>query len=325
MTSITAKSVVFVAFPHVKLLDLTGPMQVFADANLYSPGEYTLKIVTLGGATVLSDAGMPVVTDSMASIEATSVDTLIVAGGPGAFAASEDDDLLQAIRENAARTRRVGSVCTGAFVLAAAGLLRRKSAVTHWDSCDRLRETYQDISVREDAIYVTDGNIWTSAGVTAGIDMSLAMVAEDLGRKLALKLARSLVCYLVRPGGQSQFSSLLALQSQSSSGRFDDLNTWISSNLTADLSIEALADRANMSPRNFARQYKQHTGVTPAKAVETFRVDAACRQLEETDQSLIVIANQCGFFDDERLRRALMRCRNVAPGEYRQRFGTTVS
>lgn len=322
MTSISAKHVIFVAFPDVKLLDIAGPMQVFADANLISPGQYGLKLVSLDGGTIASDAIMPVATTPMSSLKGVSIDTVIIAGGSGAFAASENDMFLQEIRELVARARRTASVCTGAFVLAKAGLLTGRSAVTHWDSCDRLRAEFKDITVNDDAIYVRDGNIWTSAGVTTGIDMSLAMVAEDIGRKPALNLARSLVCYMVRPGGQSQFSGPLKQQSQNQSGRFEDLNAWIAGNLTADLSVEILADRAMMSPRNFARLYKKHIGVSPAKAVEEFRVDAACRLLEETNHPLSDVARQCGFFDDERFRRALMRGRNVAPGVYRERFRT---
>jgi transcriptional regulator GlxA family with amidase domain len=322
MTSIYAKQVIFVVFPNAKLLDITGPMQVFADANLISPGQYDLKLVSANGGSVPSDAVMEMPTAAFSILGEAPIDTVIVAGGSGAFLACDDEYFLQEIRKLATRARRLGSVCTGAFILAEAGLLNGRSAVTHWDSCVRLRDAFEKITVKEDEIYVKDGDVWTSAGVTAGIDMSLAMVAEDIGRKPTLDLARSLVCYMVRPGGQSQFSARLQQQSQNESGRFEDLNTWISDNLTSNLSVETLADHTMMSPRNFSRLYKQHVGISPAKAVEGFRVDAACRLLEETNLSLIEIAGSCGFFDDERLRRALMRTRNVAPGEYRERFRT---
>ena len=322
MSSFSAKQVVFVVFPGVKLLDITGPMQVFADANLIRPGQYDLKLVSRNGGNVVSDAIMPVATATISSIRELIFDTVIVAGGSGAFAASEDADFLQDIRVLAGKARRLGSVCTGAFILAKAGLLSGRSAVTHWDSCARLRDTFKEITVKEDAIYVKDGNIWTSAGVTAGIDMSLAMVADDIGRKPALELARSLLCYLVRPGGQSQFSGTLQQQMRNTSGQFEDLNAWIMDNLSSDLSVEILANKAMMSPRNFARLYKQHLGISPAKAVEAFRVDTACRLLEETSLPLARIAVQCGFLDDERLRRALLRARNVPPGVYRERFRT---
>ncbi|WP_090216563.1 GlxA family transcriptional regulator [Litoreibacter janthinus] len=321
MTSISAKTVVFIVFPNVKLLDLTGPMQVFADANLDCAGRYDVNVAARLGGDVCTDAVIPISTTPFSDLRSMDIDTLIIAGGSGAFGAAEDRDFLDDIRALAARSRRVGSVCTGAFILAHAGLLAGRSAVTHWESCDRFRETFDDITVEDDAIYVKDGNVWTSAGVTAGIDMSLAMVAEDFGRQSALALARSLVCYMVRPGGQSQFSTTLRQQSAGASGRFDELNAWIASNLTTTLSVEDLADKAAMSARNFARLYKIHTGRSPAKAVEQMRVDAACRLLEETDLPLTSIAKACGFVDDERLRRAVTRAHNIAPGEYRQRFG----
>ncbi len=322
MTSHSAKLVVFVVFPNVKLLDVTGPMQVFADANLMAPNLYDLKLVSEAGGIVSSDALMPIGTDSILSLDDTKIDTVIVAGGSGAFAASEDERFVQRVLRLKAKARRFASVCTGAFILAKAGILDGRSAVTHWDSCDRLRDRFVNVAVREDAIYVQDGDVWTSAGVTAGIDMSLAMVAEDMGRKPALDLARSLVVYLVRPGGQSQFSGPLQRQFQVTSTRFEDLNAWITDNLSSDLSVEELAKHVSMSPRNFARLYKQHTGIPPAKAVESFRVEAACRLLEGSNVPLIEIARRCGFGDDERLRRALIRGRNIAPGAYRERFRT---
>lgn len=321
MTSFCAKKVVFVVFPDVKLLDLAGPLQVFTDANFYHPGTYELSVVSMGGGQVGTDTVMPVQTTAISSASEHSVDAMIVVGGAGAYAAAQDVGFVREVASSAAKARRVASVCTGAFILAEAGLLSGRKAVTHWESCDQLRAEYSDIEVVEDAIFVTDGHVRTSAGVTAGIDMCLDMVAEDLGRKAALDLARSLVCYLVRPGGQSQFSAPLQQQSQAVSGKFDSLNAWIPENLSADLSVDALAEREGMSPRNFSRLYRQHTGLTPAKAVEAFRVNAVCRLLEETDLPLIKIADMCGFRDDERMRRALMRSRAVAPGEYRQRFG----
>jgi transcriptional regulator GlxA family with amidase domain len=321
MPSFPAKEIIFVVFPEVKLLDLTGPMQVFADANLVSPGTYDLELVSLTGGEIDTDTIASIVTQPMSSVTNQPIDTLIVAGGSGAFAASEDVVFIREILRIGTSARRIGSVCTGAFILAKAGILNGLRAVTHWDSCDRLRDNFQDITVKDDAIFVQDGNIWTSAGVTAGIDMSLAMVAEDIGRKKALDLARALLCYMVRPGGQSQFSARLIQQSQNASGQFEDLHTWITDHLSADLSVEALAAQAAMSPRNFARLYKQQTGISPAKSVEEFRVDAACQLLEETNFSLLEIASKCGFHDDERLRRAMIRRRNVAPGEYRERFG----
>jgi transcriptional regulator GlxA family with amidase domain len=323
MTSNSAKIIVFVVFPGIKLLDLTGPLQVFVDANSECAAQYNVRIASKTGGDVASDAVLPVATKPLSELHHLDIDTLIIAGGPGAFAAAEDSAFLDHIRHLAAQSRRVASVCTGAFVLAQAGLLEGRSAVTHWGSCDRLRDICKTITVKDDAIFVRDGPVWTSAGVTAGIDMSLAMVGEDLGRKHALTLARSLVCYMVRPGGQSHFSTVLRQQSETASGLFDALDLWIASNLTATLSVEELAEQMKMSPRNFARLYKTHTGVSPAKAVERMRLDAACRLLEETVLPLTSVAKGCGFLDDERLRRAFARSLNIAPGEYRQRFGNS--
>ncbi len=320
MTSKTAKAVVFVTYPGVKLLDLTGPLQVFSDAALHHGSGYDVEVVSQSGGMVRSDTPMPVATLPFADV-ADSIDTLIIAGGGGVFDAVKDAHFLDGIRALAARSRRIGSICTGAFALAHAGLLSGRRAVTHWDSCDLLRETFADIIVEDDAIFVRDGHIWTSAGVTSGIDMSLAMVADDIGRGPALALARNLVCYMVRPGGQSQFSTSLQHQLESATGRFETLNAWITDNLSAPLTVEDLADKAMMSPRNFARLYRSETGITPAKAVERMRVEAACRLLEESDLPLATIASRCGFHDDERFRRAFARARNIAPGEYRQRFG----
>ncbi|MEM9348655.1 MAG: helix-turn-helix domain-containing protein [Pseudomonadota bacterium] len=322
MTSFSAKRVLFVTFPKLKLLDLTGPVQVFTDANLQGQALYDVRVASLKGGTVKTDTVMPATSERLSLFRDEPIDTLVIVGGPGAYGAAKDDTLLEEVRTLSAKARRVASVCTGAFVLAAANLLAQRSAVTHWESCERLQTEHPEINVKADAIFVRDGKFRTSAGVTAGIDMCLDMVAEDLGRPAALALARSLVCYLIRPGGQSQFSAPLQQQAQSSTDKFDRLNAWISENLSADLSVEALAEREGMSPRNFSRLYRQHTGTTPAKAVEALRVDAACRMLEESQLPLTVIAVQCGFYDDERFRRAMMRGRGVAPGEYRQRFST---
>ncbi|MGB0506389.1 MAG: GlxA family transcriptional regulator [Pikeienuella sp.] len=329
MTSFSAKrisssakrKVVFVVFPAVKLLDLTGPMQVFADASLHGGHGYELIVASVSGGDVVTDAAISVPTVALSSLSGFPVDTLIVAGGAGTVSAAKDADLLREVQQLGAVSKRIGSVCTGTFVLAAAGLLDGRRAVTHWDSCAVLATKFPTISVEPDAIYTRDKNIWTSAGVTAGIDMTLAMITEDSGRKVALTLARSLVCYLVRPGGQSQFSGTLERQIRDGKGQFDELNAWVAENLTKNLSVEALAKRVNMSPRNFARVYKAQTGVSPAKAVEAIRIDAACQLLEESQVPLTSVAMKAGFSDEERLRRAMIRLKGVAPGAYRLRFG----
>jgi transcriptional regulator GlxA family with amidase domain len=215
--------------------------------------------------------------------------------------------------------RRVCAVCTGAFLLAEAGLLDGRRAVTHWGSCDALQQPYPRITVERDPIFLRDGKVWTSAGVTAGIDLALALVEEDLGRAMALRVARHLVVFLKRPGGQSQFSAMLESQAQGD-GAFGDLHDWMARRLADDLGVDALAARAGMSPRNFARVYAKRMGTTPAKAVERLRVDAARRALEETDASIESIADRCGFGDEERMRRSFLRSLGVPPRHYRARF-----
>jgi len=205
-------------------------------------------------------------------------------------------------------------------MLAAAGLLAGKRAVTHWELCEQLAEEYPLIRVESDPIFIKEGAIWTSAGVTAGIDLALAMLAEDLGRPAALDVARSLVSYMVRPGGQSQFSGALNRQLADVGGRFDALHHWIAQNLDRDLRVEILADHLNMTSRTFARSYVEHTGQTPAKAVETMRVEAARDLLESSDLSIAAVARHCGFGDDERMRCAFRRALHVSPQDYRQRF-----
>ena len=313
---------VFVVYPGIKLLDLSGPLQVFTDARRPSGGTeaYDAVVASLAGGPVPTDTGIDVSSVRLDSLGDKRIDSLLICGGNGARNASQDSQLTTAVNRIAVAARRVGSICTGAFVLAGAGLLDGRRAVTHWESCDALANAYPAIHVEPDSIYVRDGAIWTSAGVTAGIDMALAMVAQDMGRGPALDLARSLVAYLVRPGGQSQFSSVLDRQCSDSDGQFDALHNWIRENLQAPLNVDALATRMNMSQRTFARRYVEATGQTPARAVEALRIEGA-RQLLETCQSpLSRIARECGFSDDEHLRRAFARVLGVAPTDYRARF-----
>ena len=218
------------------------------------------------------------------------------------------------------RARRTVSVCTGAFLLAEAGLLDGRRATTHWALCDLLEQRFPAVTVDRDAIFVRQERIWTSAGVTAGIDLALALVEEDFGRAVAMDLARDLVVFMKRPGGQSQYSQLLQAQSRDSAD-FDDLHAWIVDNLyDAGLSVERLAERARMSARNFARVYKEKTGRTPAKALERFRVEAARRMLEQSTRNLEQIAQQCGFGDEERMRVTFQRHLDMTPSEYRRRM-----
>ncbi|RED49749.1 GlxA family transcriptional regulator [Aestuariispira insulae] len=321
------RSVVFVIFPEVKLLDVTGALQVFADAGNQEEGEdvYDISILSQAGGMVATDSVIRLESEPFETWQGREIDTLLVAGGIGTTVAMQDSALIGAITSLGARSRRVGSICSGSFLLAEAGFLAGCRATTHWDSCRWLERRYPDVTVEADAIYVRDGRVWTSAGVTSGIDMALAMVAEDLGRSEAVRLARQLVTFMWRPGGQSQFSIPLQQQVKDATGRFDALHDWILENLTADLRVESLADRMNMSLRTFNRLYVEDTGQTPAKAVENYRLEAARQLLSESRLSVARVAETCGFGDDERLRRAFVRVFGVAPREYRQRFQASVA
>ncbi len=321
-------TVLFAVFPHIKLLDLAGPLQVFADAvDGDGVAVYRTEVVSIDGQCVETDTPVTIATDTMTSWADRRIGTLIVVGGNGARVAALNPDIVDAVTTLAKRADRIASVCTGAFVLAACGLLDGRRAVTHWQSCEALSQRHPAVLVETDPIYVKDEHIWTSAGVTAGIDMALAMVAENIGRTGSLSLARELVSYLVRPGGQSQFSRTLDRQILDEAGRFDGLHEWIADNINKDLRVDVLAEKANMSPRNFARLYTHHTGQTPAKAVEDMRIDAARRSLEQSELSVSEIAQQCGFGDDERMRRSFIRSLHVSPRDYRRRFaiGSTVA
>jgi transcriptional regulator GlxA family with amidase domain len=311
------------AFPQVQLLDVAGPIQVFTAANelaakTAAQTPYAIRVVAPEGAQVRATSGLTFVTAPLPD-PAEPLDTLIVAGGQGVMRAAEDPSLVNWLQARAGTARRIASVCTGAFLLAAAGLLDQRRAVTHWEYCDQLGRRYPAVKVEPDPIFVHDGNLWTSAGVTAGIDLSLALVEEDLGRGLALAIARHLVVFLKRPGGQAQFSAALSLQSDDD--RFADLHSWLAAHLTDDLSLSRLAAQAGMSERTFMRRYREATGMTPARAVERLRVEAARQLLVETRLPAKRIAARCGFGSEETMRRSFARLQGVNPQDYRQRFG----
>lgn len=324
MPSFSAKSrptILIVVYPETKLLDVTGPLQVFSDAKVCDGEEYEIVLVSAKGGPVRTDTGLELSTEPMAQWHGRDIHVLLISGGWGAQAAAQDPYITENVARLAETATRVGSVCTGTHILAACGLLNGHRAATHWYTCEELAKKYPDVQVEQDQIFVNDGRVWTSAGVTAGIDMSLAMVAEDCGRKVAVRLARALVVYMIRPGGQSQFSPALLGQINDINGRFEALHAWIGDNLDRDLRVEHLADFVGMSARNFARVYREETGRTPAKAVEMFRLAAARDLLEETALSVAKIAQQTGFQDDERLRRAVHRAIGISPTQYRERFG----
>ncbi len=315
------RAVELLAFPDLQLLDLAGPLQVFASANeraaergLAPP--YAIRVVAPSDS-VTATAGLCFGAAPLPPV-GTPVDTLVVAGGQGVMRAADNQELVGWLRGHAADARRVASVCTGAFLLGAAGLLDGRQAVTHWEYCDRLARRYPLVTVDPDPIFIQDGLVWTSAGVTAGIDLALALVEEDLGRSLALAVARHLVVFLKRPGGQAQFSAALTLQA--SDDRFASLHDWIGSHLDSELSLQRLAEQCGMSERSFGRRYAEATGLTPSRAVERLRVEAARQLLAETTMPVKRIARRCGFGTEETLRRSFQRVQGISPADYRSRF-----
>ena len=310
------------AFPSVQLLDVAGPLQVFATCNDRHTAHggappYALRVIAGGAPSTTTSSGLALAAEPMPAAD-SHVDTLIVAGGSGVAAAAEDPSLLDWLRVRARHARRVASVCTGAFLLAEAGLLDGRRAATHWSDCAELAARYPKIRVEADPIFVRDGSVWTSAGITAGIDLALALVEDDLGRDAALDVARYLVMFLKRPGGQAQFSTALALQA--AEARFGVLHAWIDAHLERDLSLPVLAAQAGMSERSFSRHYTEATGLTPTRAVERLRVEAARRLLVEAALPVKRIAARCGFGSEETMRRSFLRLLAVSPQEYRARW-----
>lgn len=309
-------------FPNAQVLDVTGPLQVFATTNDLArqrglPLPYAVSVIAAQTEPVMTSAGLALVAEPLPAADAPC-DTLVIAGGWGVYGTAEDLELVDWVKQKARHTRRMTSVCTGAFLLAASGLLDGCRVATHWTRCEELARKFPALNVESNPIFIQQGAVWTSAGVTAGIDLCLALVEEDLGRAVALEAARHLVVFLKRPGGQSQFSAALALQKGDS--RFADLHAWMVENLTLDLNIPTLAAQAGMSERSFVRHYRAETGQTPARAVELIRVETARRQLADSTASIKRIAVQCGFGCEETLRRSFLRALQVTPQAYRERF-----
>jgi transcriptional regulator GlxA family with amidase domain len=324
------RNVVFLAFPDVQVLDVTGPLEVFGRAarllverGLRRDLAYSVEIVAATAGPIKTSSGIRIVADRRYRDVRSGVDTLLVAGGRGARPAAQDAALCRWLARMAPRVRRLGSVCTGTFVLAAAGLLDGKRVTTHWASCDTLATQNPRVRVEPDPIFVRDGRLYTSAGVTAGMDLALAMVEEDFGRHVALGVARQLVMFLQRPGGQSQFSSQLAVQAADREP-VRELVEWIADHLADDLSVSALAERIAMSPRHFARVFTSELHMTPARFVEVQRVEAARRRLEESSDGVERVAASCGFGGAEVMRRAFLRTVRVSPSDYRSRFRSSL-
>jgi transcriptional regulator GlxA family with amidase domain len=313
------RKVVIVGPPPVQILDVTGPLEVFSNA----PG-YEIQLANPGLARTLQTNRGVTLADATPTAELLGpIDTLVIAGGPGAESGSYDPNFVAWIAKAGSQARRVASICTGAFLLAEAGLLNGKQAVTHWTFCDRLAREYPKVVVRPEPIFLRDGSIYTSAGITAGIDLSLTLVEEDHGHETALRIARFLVMFLVRPGGQAQYSHMLSHQAISSLP-LRELQVWMLQHLREPLTVESLAERIGMSPRHFTRVCLRETGMNPGQFVDRMRVEAAQQIIDNSARGLKEIADSCGFQSADAMRRTFLRVLGVTATEYASRFKSTL-
>jgi transcriptional regulator GlxA family with amidase domain len=309
--------VLIILFDAVQSLDVTGPLEVFAAAREHQGTRaYQVRTASLGGGPVRTSSGLAITPDGDLR-EAAPPALLIVPGGEGAR--RRDPELVAWLKTHAAQANRVASVCTGAFLLAEAGLLDGRRATTHWSRCEALKTSYPAIDVDPDPIFIKDGNVATSAGITAGIDLALALVEDDLGREEALKIARALVVFLRRPGNQAQFSAQLSAQ-VAQRAPLRDVQQWIAEHPAGDLAVETLARKASMSPRHFARAFATEVGLPPGRYVQRSRLEAARRHLEDTAEGIEQTARACGYRTPEAMRRAFIAALGVSPAEYRRRF-----
>jgi transcriptional regulator GlxA family with amidase domain len=316
---VPSRRVLVLAVNDAQCLDVLGPVEVLHSAASLSPAAgYRVEVVAPAGGPVTFSNGVVINADPLPDPPPPH-DTLLVAGGRGARAAIEDQALIAWIAAAARRARRTASICTGAYLLAEAGLLAGRRATTHWRWCDALAARHPDLTIDPDALYIRDGDVWTSAGITAGIDMTLALVEDDVGGHVALSVARELVVFLKRPGGQAQFSQALAAQ-QAGRPALRELQAWIAGHLDEGLSVAALAAQANLTERSFARAFRREVGQTPAAYVESLRIERARMLLEDGAQSLDAVARATGFRSAEVLRRAFHRRVGVSPAAYRERF-----
>jgi transcriptional regulator GlxA family with amidase domain len=317
----SGKLIAIVVPQNAQSLDISGPVDAFLEANRQAPTKcnYHIRLLSTDHNRTVRAGGLSLVADSSIFEDERPIDTLLVAGTPDYDQAYSATAVHAWLRRHAPRTRRHGSVCTGAFFLGAAGLLDGLHATTHWQHAAELAERFPGAKIMPDQIFVQDGALWTSAGVTAGIDLALKLIEDDHGRDVALAVARRLVVFLKRPGGQSQFSAHLAAQ-LATEGRIQAVQHWILDHLPLDLSVKSLASRAAMSVRNLTRVFQQEAGMTPADFVEMARVDSARRLLEDTDKPLQRVASSCGFANPDTMRRAFLRRLGTGPSEYRERF-----
>ncbi|MBE4738694.1 GlxA family transcriptional regulator [Streptomyces caniscabiei] len=315
------RTVLVVLFDGVQSLDVTGPLEVFAGAEQHTPGTYRIHTASLDGVPVRTSSGLTLVPDHTLDA-APAPHTLLVPGGQGTR--NPAAGVVEWLREHGSRAERLVSVCTGAILLAEAGFLDGRRATTHWAYCDTLARRHPAVEVDPDPIFVRDGHIATSAGVTAGIDLALALVEEDIGREAALAIARHLVVFLRRPGNQAQFSAQLAAQTARREP-LREVQRWITEHPGDDLSVEHLAARARLSPRHFARAFRTETGMTPGRYVDRVRLEHARRLLEDTSDGVEEVSRACGYGTAEAMRRAFVKALAISPAEYRRRFRPAAS
>lgn len=310
-----ARTIAFLIFEDFQLLDAAGPIAAFEmPARGIKPPPYRLAVIAAEAGPVRSSSGVPMAAEAMGAVG--PIDTLIVVGGQGTREAMVAPGILAFVQDQASRVRRLCSVCSGAYVLAAAGLLDGRRATTHWRRSPHFARTFPKVRLEADRIFVRDGAIWTAAGITAGIDLALALVGDDLGDEVARRVAQELVVFHRRPGGQSQFSALLEIEP--ASDRLSPLLGWIRAHVGEPLTVERLAEEAGMSPRNFARAFARETGVTPAKAVERIRLEVARERVEAAAVPIEEVARSSGFGDPERMRRAFLRAFGQPPQALRR-------
>jgi transcriptional regulator GlxA family with amidase domain len=318
--------IVTLGFEGAEIIDIAGPLDILCTAPCYLENGFDMSlrhesivVSEFGGPITTLPSSITIHTERIDSITDKKIDTLIIPGGYSMNDALRSPELISWIKKMAGQARRVVSICTGAFLLGEAGLLKGQTVTTHWRFIEEFSNRYPDVTVEADSIFTVNKNLFTSAGITSGMDLALHLVTEDWGAEIALRIARDWLLYAKRPGGQSQFSALLP-QKGSERETIAELQSWIMDNLNADLTVRALAERLSMSPRNFARVFQTETGTTPAKYVETVRIEAARRWLEQSSQSIESIADECGMGDSERLRRSFIRRLGVNPSDYRRRF-----